>query len=262
MAYRLDRLADAREAGYLVAVEGESDTWTGIYHGFPMLGIPGATGAAVLELAHLDGIERLYAIREPDRGGAALVVGMAARLEAIGWTGQAFVVSLPVKDVNELHKADPDGFRVAFRAALDAAIPLTADVVAEAVAALKPGPGPWLPPMPFAVVHLPAFPLDALPPWLAEYAGAVALATQTPAELPALLGLAVVAAACARRVMVLVWDDWREPVNLYILIVLPPANRKSAVFADLVAPLLAFEAEEAARLAPEIKAAETGRPIA
>jgi hypothetical protein len=44
--------------------------------------------------------------------------------------------------------------------------------------------------------------------------------------------------------------------------VLPPANRKSAVFAELVAPLLAFEAEEAARLAPEIKAAETARRIA
>lgn len=262
MAYGLDRLADAREVGCLVAVEGESDTWTGAYHGFPMLGIPGATGAAVLDTAHLDSIARLYVLREPDRGGAAFVAGIAARLEAIGWTGRASVVTLAVKDVNELHKADPDGFRVAFRAALDAAIPLTADVVAEAVAASKPDPAPWLPPTPFAVMHLPAFPLDALPPWLAEYAGAVALATQTPAELPALLGLAVIAAACARRVMVLVWDDWREPVNLYILIVLPPANRKSAVFAELVAPLLEFEAEEAARLAPEIKAAETARRIA
>ena len=38
--YGLERLDEARKAGYLVLVEGESDCWTLWYQGFPALGIP------------------------------------------------------------------------------------------------------------------------------------------------------------------------------------------------------------------------------
>jgi putative DNA primase/helicase len=47
--YGLERLSDARKAGYLVLVEGESDCWTLWYQGFPALGLPGAEMAGVLE---------------------------------------------------------------------------------------------------------------------------------------------------------------------------------------------------------------------
>ena len=47
--YGLGRLEEARKAGYLVLVEGESDCWTLWYHGFPALGLPGAEMARTLE---------------------------------------------------------------------------------------------------------------------------------------------------------------------------------------------------------------------
>ena len=40
--YGLGRLEEARKAGYLVLVEGESDCWTLWYQGFQALGLPGA----------------------------------------------------------------------------------------------------------------------------------------------------------------------------------------------------------------------------
>ena len=45
------------------------------------------------------------------------------------------------------------------------------------------------------------------------YVEAVAVATQTPPDLAAMLVLAALAAACAKRVVVQVTPDWREPVN-------------------------------------------------
>ena len=40
--YGLWRLEEARKAGFLVLVEGESDCWTLWFHNFPCLGLPGA----------------------------------------------------------------------------------------------------------------------------------------------------------------------------------------------------------------------------
>jgi hypothetical protein len=123
--YGLWRLADARKAGFLILVEGESDCWTLWFHEFPALGIPGADMASKLELPHVHGIGRLYVFREPDRGGKTFVTGMARRLSDIGWMGQAYVVELSdTKDPNDLHKRSSETFRVVFQAALDTAQPL------------------------------------------------------------------------------------------------------------------------------------------
>jgi hypothetical protein len=55
---------------------------------------------------------------------------------------------------------------------------------------------------------------------------------------------------------------WREPVNLYVLVALPPGSRKSAVFATMTGPILAAEREIHARLRPQIVEAELARKIA
>ncbi len=55
----------------------------------------------------------------------------------------------------------------------------------------------------------------------------------------------------AVRVPVVAPCCWSEPLNLYTLVAMPPANRKSAVFASLVRPVEAYEAEQLARVAPE-----------
>lgn len=123
--YGLDRLTEARAAGYLVLVEGESDSWTLWYHGFPALGIPGADMTAKVEASHLAGIERLFVIREPGKSGDTFTRGIARRLRELNWNGQALVVVCgAAKDPNDLHRADDAGFKAAFQAVLDAAVPL------------------------------------------------------------------------------------------------------------------------------------------
>jgi len=125
VAYGLERLEDARKAGYLVLVEGESDCWTLWYQGFPALGIPGAEMTGVLEAAMLSGIARLYLIQEPDQGGTTFVSHLTKRLTEWRWPGQALVVRLSgAKDSSDLYTQDRQGFRAAFQHALDHAEPL------------------------------------------------------------------------------------------------------------------------------------------
>jgi len=120
--YGLNRLADARKAGYIVLEEGESDYWTLRYHGFPALGIPGAEMAKTLKGEHLHGVPKIFIMQEADAAGAAFLAGVNRRLADIGWTGEIRIVSLaPLKDANDLHCADPAKFKATFQAALDSA---------------------------------------------------------------------------------------------------------------------------------------------
>jgi len=123
--YGLDRLQEARAAGFLNVVEGESDCWTLWFHGLPALGIPGADMTGKLEAEHARDIPKLYVIREPGQGGATFVGGIARRLGEFGWSGEAFVVSFSnVKDPNELHKSDSATFKAAFQEMLKGSSPL------------------------------------------------------------------------------------------------------------------------------------------
>jgi putative DNA primase/helicase len=71
--YGLSRLDEARHAGHVVLVEGESDVHTFWYHGIPALGVPGATNwREDRDAQHLDGIEKINVVIEPDRGGEAV----------------------------------------------------------------------------------------------------------------------------------------------------------------------------------------------
>ncbi|MFH0809360.1 MAG: AAA family ATPase, partial [Pseudomonadota bacterium] len=129
MPYGLERLAKARERGKLLLVEGESDSWTAWHHGLPCLGIPGASNAGCLKAAHLEGITRLLVWQEPDQGGKAFVAGLAKRLKALGWRGEARVIQPPegFKDLNDLHRlhsSDATAFRAALKELAEAAQPL------------------------------------------------------------------------------------------------------------------------------------------
>jgi len=96
-------------------------------------------------------------------------------------------------------------------------------------------------------VELPPFPVDSLSDWLRAFAQAEATATQTQVDLAAMLGLSVVSAACARKVVVQVKPGYREPANIYTVTTLPSGSRKTAVFADATAPLEEYERSEAKR---------------
>ncbi|MGH8876777.1 MAG: YfjI family protein [Stackebrandtia sp.] len=102
----------------------------------------------------------------------------------------------------------------------------------------------WDPPIPLTGNRVvPAFPVDALPGWVADMVAGVAEFTQTPADLPGCVALAALSTAAGGRVLVEVRGSWREPVNQYTVVALPPGSRKSPVFAALTGPLLAAERE-------------------
>jgi hypothetical protein len=135
VAYGLWRLDDARERGELLLVEGESDTLTAWFHNIPALGIPGADMTKVLTADAITGIERLWIIQEPDRGGPTFVSGLATRLRDFDWRGEARVVTLPVKDLNDLHRQAGTAFADRLAEAKLRAKPLdhSSEAVANAV---------------------------------------------------------------------------------------------------------------------------------
>jgi hypothetical protein len=119
--YGLKLLGEARKAGFLVLVEGESDCHTLWYHEIPALGIPGASNWKAEWASHLKGIEKIYAIIEPDQGGDTLrdkLSGCEAIRERL-----YFLERSEHKDPSALHVADPDRFRIRFEAAMENAEP-------------------------------------------------------------------------------------------------------------------------------------------
>lgn len=109
------------------------------------------------------------------------------------------------------------------------------------------------------LLDLPHFPKHALPDVLREWVAAESHATQTPADLPGLLALAVCSACIARRVVVEPRAGWREPVNLYTAVLLEPSNRKSAVFSSAARPLRDVEAELIDAARPAVARARSDR---
>jgi hypothetical protein len=130
---------------------------------------------------------------------------------------------------------------------------------AKRLLASPPETQPWPEIVSFDVLDLPEFPTQALPGPLRQWVEAESHATQTPADLAAMLALSVCSACIARRIEVEPRPGWREPVNLFTAVLLEPGTRKSAVFADAMKPLRELEGEliEAAR--PEVARAQSDR---
>lgn len=118
MLYGLWRLAQIREAGYVVLVEGESDCHTLWHHGIPALGIPGSGTFKPDWSEYLEGVGKVYAVVEPDQGGEALW----ERLAASPLRERLYRVELEeAEDVSGLHVGDPERFREKLRSALEGA---------------------------------------------------------------------------------------------------------------------------------------------
>ncbi|GAA4554268.1 YfjI family protein [Pseudonocardia xishanensis] len=108
----------------------------------------------------------------------------------------------------------------------------------------------------------PPFPVDALPTWVADMVMAVAEFTQTPLDLPGCLALAALSTAAGGRAEIEIRPGWREPLNLYTVVAMPPGSRKSAVFAAMTAPLLEAEGQLIDQARPRIAEAELARKMA
>lgn len=104
--------------------------------------------------------------------------------------------------------------------------------------------GPWDEPVPLVSNRdLPTFPTGALPPTLGGMVQAVAANTQTPVDLPAVIGLAALAASLVGRVEFEIRDGWCEPVTVYALGLIGSGNRKSSLVRPLTQPLWDAQAD-------------------
>ena len=101
-------------------------------------------------------------------------------------------------------------------------------------------------------IPLESYPVGKLPPrslpgFLGPMVDGVAAATETPAELAAMLGLGVVALSIAGKVEVAPTKnpDYTETTNLYTMAAMESGNRKTAVLNSVTEPVVNWEKEQA-----------------
>ena len=115
--------------------------------------------------------------------------------------------------------------------------------------------------LPLGTGQLPVFPIDILPPLLRSFAQSAAHSIQVPLDLMGMLMLAVSATLMAKTAEVVVTDNYRESLNLFLCAILPPASRKSAGFKRAVKPLMQWEAEIQAEQAAAIQQYQTQKAV-
>jgi putative DNA primase/helicase len=248
MAYGLWRLVEFAAGRWLVLVEGESDALTGWLHGLPTIGIPGAsTAEQTIDAPMLAGITTILVIQEPDAGGETFVRGVAARLKALGWNGDARVVTVdPDKDLSELHlRVGSAGFAAAFNTAAQRARP-----IGEVVGAFDASGGEdrsWPDPRPLGTAQapLPHLAPNSLPASIADSVADSARRLGCPIEfvaVPMVIGLGTIV---GRKVCIRpkAQDCWTVVGNLWGAIVSPPGTLKSPAADEGLRPLKALEAD-------------------
>ncbi len=105
----------------------------------------------------------------------------------------------------------------------------------------------WETPLPFDEYDLPTFPVDALPETVRRYVLAVAESTQTSVDMAAVEALGVVSLCSQGKYFIRGNADWVEPLNIYTVVILPPAERKSSVLSMMIRPVEEYEKEENSR---------------
>ncbi len=136
--YGLHELRDYDQSRPLYLVEGETDTATLWMHGLQAVGVPGSSTWQPEWSDYLAGFDQIYVVIEPDAGGATLLGRLSSsplaekthviRMGDLPQLGDAFV-----KDVNDLHRADPLTFAETIDSLTTSSIPL-ADALEEEAA--------------------------------------------------------------------------------------------------------------------------------
>ena len=110
----------------------------------------------------------------------------------------------------------------------------------------------WEEPILFTEYATPEIPAALLPGEFGKFAAALATATETPEAMAVFTVLGTLSAALAKRYVVSPLQGWAEPLNIYTLVALPPANNKSLVLNQCTKPLREWEIAQAISMEPEI----------
>ncbi|MGN1038057.1 MAG: DUF3987 domain-containing protein, partial [Mailhella sp.] len=129
----------------------------------------------------------------------------------------------------------------------------------EAVKEPSPMPEEWPSPVPFTSYSLPKLDAGNLPPVLCDFCAGLAEEKQVPVEIAVAMALATLSTAAQWHYVVRIREGYREPLNLYTICPLEPANRKSATVEACLAPLKEWEKWIAETMAQEVRAARSSR---
>lgn len=117
----------------------------------------------------------------------------------------------------------------------------------------------WETPISFKENDAPQLDPNILPGIIGDMARAVSIETETPFELAAGLILSVLGTACQGKFIVKIKPGYKEPVNIWTVTALDPANRKSAVLTKITDPLDQWESRKHLELEPWVRDAKSKR---
>lgn len=99
----------------------------------------------------------------------------------------------------------------------------------------------WEPPVPFEQYEVVDFPTDIFPKWLEDYVEHLAEFMEVYPDMPGMFALSILSAASAKKFKVSPFPGYEEPINIWTIVALPPANRKSGIFTAMKKPLREWE---------------------
>lgn len=101
---------------------------------------------------------------------------------------------------------------------------------------------------------LPIFPMESFPKEVRDYVKALAENTQTSIDMAAVVALGILAVCAGRHYQIEGNSNYYEPLNLYVLLVAEPGERKSSIMQNMTRFLFEYEQSENERLKPYITA--------
>lgn len=108
---------------------------------------------------------------------------------------------------------------------------------------------------------IPQFPLNILSGPLKSMAEHAAESIQAPIDLVASVIFGSLSVCLSNKFIVTPKTGWREPLNLYIVSLLEPSTRKSAVFSSLTKPIFKYEKEKREQMELTIKNRQKERRV-
>jgi hypothetical protein len=253
MAWPLTTGAGDTPGNPLLIVEGASDCAIGCQLGYFTIGRPSASGGSVL-LRDLCSQKHVVFITENDDSGIGRSSARKLAGELVEAAASVRVVDPPegAKDLREWFNAPAGVTRDELTRIMERTAPF---VEAPAVVQSQD----WQQPASLSVEAVPAMPDDIFDGWLGDMIEGVASATETPRELPAMLGLGVIATTAQRTFSVMPEPGYFEQTSIWTAAVLESGARKTAALKLMSMPLTAFERAVMEDMGAEIKRVKSVR---
>lgn len=117
----------------------------------------------------------------------------------------------------------------------------------------------WEKPVTFEKYPVPTFPINVFNNPIKTMIEETAESLQTPLDLPAFIGLGVLATAFSKKFTIEPKNNWREPLNLYIVTLLDSSSRKSPAFNAMMEPITNYQVELNKKMQLDVENRKTER---